>query len=136
MIPNPILNRFKMGKVLYLITIFGINFSIKKVMVANFPNANQPMVRLSLVLLDDDSTLSYIVEQKEIPKNGQKKDTILLTNCIAFCTDKQAVLNYIKTTIKRNNFNVNTYLNAGRRGTFELELVKEYNKAIKLLKTI
>ena len=136
MIPNPIISRFKMGKVLYLITVFGINFTIKKVMVANFPNANQPIVRLSLVPLDDEPTISYMVEQNEIPKYGQKKDTILLTNCIAFCTDKQAVLNFIKTKTKRHNFNVNTYLNAGRRGTFELDLVREYNKAITLLKTI
>ena len=135
--PNPIISRFKMGKVFYMVSFFGYNFTIQKVMVANFPNTNQPLVRLVLTSLDDEYTsITYTVEQMEIPKNGQKKDIILLTHAIAFCIDKQAVLNFIKTKIKKDNFNFKTYLNPNRRGTFELELVKQYNKAITLLKTI
>ena len=137
--PNPRLRKFKMGEVFFLINIYNHcdHFTIKKVMVANFVNLQQPIVHLKLTQLDDtQETMNMAFTQAYIPTYGQKKDTILLGDNTVFCTDKQAVLNFIKTRLKKGNFTLKQYLDYNMRSSNQDKLIQTYKETIKLLKTI
>lgn len=134
--PNPILSKFKLGKVFYLVT-FSNTIEIKKVMVANFVDAKKPIVRIMLTSLgkDGERNITFVVEQTFIPIKEQKKDTIFTNDITAFCTDKQAALNLIKRKV-RKNFTMQTYLNVNFQGAYQHRLMEAYKKAITLLKTL